>query len=291
MMPSYFAPANLEEALDHLERRGKTVRLLAGGTDVLIDLRTARLKGNTDPPLLLDVSALPELKEIRVKDGRLQLGAAVTFRTLEHDALLKSLAPILSAAAAQMGSVQVRRLATIGGNVGTASPAGDGITPLTALDAQVNIVSHGNFRTVALNELITGPGRTGVAPNELIHSLALDLPESPERFFFSKIMRRRSVAIARMNLAVQLVQEGPGKIQSARIAAGAVFPSPRRLKEVEKMLVGQYPEGELFKECGRAAVAAMVAVSGRRPSMIYKEPALERLTAWGLGQACGIIKP
>ncbi len=291
MMPSYFAPASLEEALDHLDRRGKTVRLLAGGTDVMIDLRTARLKGNTDPPALLDVSALPELQEIRVQEGRLRLGAAVTFHTLEQDPLLKSLVPILSAAAAQMGSVQVRRLATIGGNVGTASPAGDGITPLTALEAQVKIVSRGNCRTVALNELITGPGRTGVAPNELIHSLTIVLPEQPERFFFSKIMRRRAVAIARMNLAVQLALDGRGTIQSPRIAAGAVFPSPRRLLEVEQMLIGQEPGERLFQDCGRRAVAAMLSVSGRRPSMVYKEPALERLTSWGLGQACGIIKP
>lgn len=291
MMPSYFAPASLEEALDHLDRRGKTVRLLAGGTDVMIDLRTARLKGNTDPPALLDVSALPELQEIRVKEGRLRLGAAVTFHTLEHDPLLKSLVPILSAAAAQMGSVQVRRLATIGGNVGTASPAGDGITPLTALDAQVNLVSHGNFRTVALNELITGPGRTGVAPNELIHSLTIVLPEQPERFCFFKIMRRQAVAIARMNLAIQADLEPVGIIKSIRIAAGAVFPSPRRLKEVEALLLEQQPQEDLFQECGNRAVEAMQKVSGRRSSMAYKEPALKRLMVRGLKQACGVMRP
>jgi CO/xanthine dehydrogenase FAD-binding subunit len=291
MMPSYFAPASLEEALDHLDRWEGAVRLLAGGTDVMIDLRTSRLKGMIPSTALLDVSAVPELQEIRVEAGRLQVGAAVTFQTLERDPLLKSLVPVLSDAAAQMGSAQVRRLATIGGNVGTASPAGDGITPLTALDALVHIVSKRNSRIVALADLIIAPGRTGLAPNELIHSLSFNLPESPERFFFSKVMRRRAVAIARMNLAVQLVLEAPGEIQSARIAAGAVFPSPRRLKEVEKMLVGQHPGEELFRACGRAAVAAMVAVSGRRPSMAYKEPALERLTAWGLGRACGIMKP
>jgi CO/xanthine dehydrogenase FAD-binding subunit len=291
MKMEYLAARTLEEALDRLDRRGDSVRLLAGGTDVMIDLRTARLKGITPATALLDVSAIPELQEIRVEAGRLQLGAAVTFQTLERDPLLKSLVPVLSAAAAQMGSVQVRRLATIGGNVGTASPAGDGITPLTALDARVHLVSKGDSRIVALADLITAPGRTGLAPNELIHSFSVDLPESPERFFFSKIMRRRAVAIARMNLAVQLVLEAPGEIQSARIAAGAVFPSPRRLEEVEKMLLGQHPGEELFKECGRAAVAAMVAVSGRRSSMAYKEPALERLTAWGLGRACGIMKP
>jgi CO/xanthine dehydrogenase FAD-binding subunit len=216
------------------------------------------------------------------------VGAAVTFHALEHDPLVKKTAPILSAAAAQMGSVQVRRLATIGGNVGTASPAGDGITPLAALDAQVNIISKGGSRTVALPELITAPGRTGLASDELIHSFTVNFPESPERYFFSKIMRRRAVAIARMNLAVQIRLADSGMIQSARIAAGAVFPSPRRLAEVEGLLIGQLPGMELFQACGRRAVEAMLVVSGNRPSMAYKEPALERLVVQGLEQTCGV---
>jgi CO/xanthine dehydrogenase FAD-binding subunit len=289
MKPAYLAASTLEEALEHLDRQGEVLRLLAGGTDVLIALREAQRPGAPAPPTLtlLDVTGIPELQEIRVEGGEVRLGSAVTFRTLEQDPLLKNAVPLLAAAAAQMGSVQVRRLATLGGNVGTASPAGDGITPLTALEARVKIVSQGNFRTVALTDLITGPGRTGLAANELIHSFHFDLPEAPERFFFSKIMRRQAVAIARMNLAVQLALDRAGKIQSAHIAAGAIFPSPRRLEEAEKLLIGQQPGEELFKECGRRAVESMLAVSGRRPSMAYKEPVLERLVVWGLEKACG----
>lgn len=286
-MSSYRAPANLNEALDQLDQGGEAIRLLAGGTDLMIDMRTVRLKGNTDLPALIDVSAIPELREIRVEAGHLHLGAAVTFHTLEHDPLVKKMVPVLSSAAAQMGSDQVRRLATLGGNVGTASPAGDGITPLAALEAQVNVVSKSGSRKVALPELITAPGQTSLVANELIHSLTLKLPEQPERFFFAKIMRRQAVAIARMNLAVLLALEASGKIKSARIAAGAVFPSPRRLPEVEALLIGQHPQEDLFRECGRRAVEAMRAVSGSRPSMAYKEPALERLISYGLEQACG----
>jgi CO/xanthine dehydrogenase FAD-binding subunit len=287
MKPRFIAAWTLEEALDHLDRQGDFLRLLAGGTDVMIALRAARHEGNPLPRVLLDVAGIPELQEIRVEAGRLRLGSAVTFDTLEHDPILKRAVPILSAAAAQMGSVQVRCLATLGGNVGTASPAGDGITPLTALDARVEIVSRGKSRVVALTELITAPGRTRLAENELIHSFLFNLPETPGRFFFSKIMRRQAVAIARMNLAVQLALDAHGIIKSAGIAAGAVFPSPRRLGEVETMLIGRKPEERLFQECGRIAVEAMRAVSGRRASMAYKEPALERLVVWGLGQACG----
>jgi len=135
--------------------------------------------------------------------------------------------------------------------------------------------------------LINGPGRTQLAAGELIHSFSLKIPEQPQHFFFYKIMRRQAVAIARMNLAIQLALEPTGRIASARLAAGAVFPTPRRLNEVEDSLVGQLPEKKLFEEAGRTAAKAVLQVSGRRPSMAYKEPALERLVAWGLEQACG----
>jgi CO/xanthine dehydrogenase FAD-binding subunit len=287
MKTQYRVARSLEEALDHLDRYGEVTRILAGGTDLMIALRSARREGEALPDYLLDVSALPDGRTIRIEGGRIILGSSVTFRTLENHPLIKQSLPLLAAAAAQMGSVQVRRLATIGGNVGTASPAGDGITPLAAFAAEAQLASRNGNRTLPVSELISGPGRTQMAAGELIQSFTLEIPEQPHRFFFHKIMRRQAVAIARMNLAVQLALEPNGRITSARLAAGAVFPTPRWLKEVESRLVGQVPEKKLFKEGGRAAAQAMLQVSGRRPSMAYKEPALERMVAWGLEQACG----
>ncbi len=287
MKAQYQSARSLDEALDHLERYGEGTRILAGGTDLMIALRSAYREGKAPPAFLLDVSELPDCRTIQFEGERLILGSAVPFQTLENDSTVRQFLPLLAAAAAQMGSVQVRRLATIGGNVGTASPAGDGITPLVALGAEVQIVSSNKTRTVALTDLITGPGRTGLEPEELIHSFTLKMPEQPRHFFFHKIMRRQAVAIARMNLAVQLALEPTGRIASARLSAGAVFPTPRRLNEVEESLVGQVPEKKLFEEAGRTAAKVMLQVSSRRPSMAYKEPALERLVAWGLGEACG----
>jgi CO/xanthine dehydrogenase FAD-binding subunit len=286
MKTQYRVARSLEEALDHLDRYGEVTRILAGGTDLMIALRSARREGEALPDYLLDVSELPDGRTIREEGEKLILGAAVTFRALEHHPIIKQSLPLLAAAAAQMGSVQVRRLATIGGNVGTASPAGDGITPLTACAAGARLSSKNGDRTLPISELISGPGRTQMAAGELIQSFTLEIPEQPHRFFFQKIMRRQAVAIARMNLAVQLALGPTGRIASARLAAGAVFPTPRRLNEVECSLVGQMPGKKLFEEAGQAAAKAMLQVSGRRPSMAYKEPALERLVAWGLEQAC-----
>jgi CO/xanthine dehydrogenase FAD-binding subunit len=283
----FLSARSLDEALDHLDRYEERTRILAGGTDLMIALRSAYREGKALPDYLLDVGELPDCRTIREEDGRLFLGSAVTFRTLENHPIIKQSLPLLAAAAASMGSVQVRRLATIGGNVGTASPAGDGITPLVACAAEAQLISKNGNRTLLVSDLIRGPGRTRLSVGELIHSFSLKIPEQPQHFLFHKIMRRQAVAIARMNLAIQLALEPTGRIASARLAAGAVFPTPRRLKEVEDSLVGQVPEKKLFEEAGRIAVKAMLRVSGRRPSMAYKEPALERLVAWGLGEACG----
>jgi CO/xanthine dehydrogenase FAD-binding subunit len=286
MKTQYRAARSLEEALDHLDRYGEGTRILAGGTDLMIALRTARREGEALPDYLLDVSELPDGRTIRKEGGRIILGSSVTFRTLENHPLIKQSLPLLAAAAARMGSVQVRRLATIGGNVGTASPAGDGITPLAACAAEVQLFSKNGSRTLPVSDLISAPGRTRLATGELIHSIALEIPEQPHRFFFHKITRRQAVAIARMNLAVQVALGPTGRIAAARLAAGAVFPTPRRLGEVEDSLVGQVPAKKLFEEAGRAAAKAMLQVSGRRSSMAYKEPTLERLVAWGLERAC-----
>ena len=287
MIPRYLLAGSLGEALAHLDRYGERTRVLGGGTDLIIALRSNCREGKALPDYLLDVSEIPDCQAIREEDGSLILGSAVTFRTLENHPTIKQYLPLLAAAAALMGSVQVRRLATIGGNVGTASPAGDGITPLVACAAEAHLFSKNGNRILLVSELISGSGRIQLAAGELIHSFVLKVPEQPQHFFFHKIMRRQAVAIARMNLAVQLALEPTGRIAFARLSAGAVFPTPRRLKEVEDSLVGQVPEKKLFEEAGRTAAKAMLQVSGRRPSMAYKEPALERLVAWGLEQACG----
>ena len=184
MKTQYRAARSLEEALDHLDRYGEVTRVLAGGTDLMIALRSAYREGKALPDYLLDVSELPDCQTIREEGGRLILGSAVTFRTLENHPIIKQSLPLLAAAAAQMGSVQVRRLATIGGNVGTASPAGDGITPLVACAAEAQLFSKNGNRTLPVSELISGPGRTQLAAGELIHSFTLKIPEQPHAFFF-----------------------------------------------------------------------------------------------------------
>lgn len=290
MNPHYLSPQSLEEALDHLSRQGEQTRLLAGGTDVMVALRTARQEGKHGPEYLLDISGISELREIVFDDHEVVIGAGVTFRELETHPQLLEKVPLLAQAASRVGSVQIRHLATLGGNVGTSSPAGDGITPLVALRAVARIASPEGSRSLPVEELITGPGKNALEADELILSFSIPCPLQPQACFFDKVIRRQAVAVARMNLAVQLALEPSGKIASAAVAAGAILPRPGRLLRVEQGLIGQLPGEELFFNAGKAATRMMLEISGQRPSMAYKVPALRNLVAWGLRQASQVKK-
>jgi CO/xanthine dehydrogenase FAD-binding subunit len=286
MIPTYIPAQSIEEALEHLCFHGEKTRILAGGTDVMVVLRTARLEGRTAPEFILDVSAISEMKKMYYDENQVNIGAVVSFRELESLPVIQEKMPLLSTAASRIGSLQVRHLATLGGNVGSSSPAGDGITPLVALSAMAHIRSSKGARTLPVTDLITGPGKNALACNELIISFSINCPSQPQNCFFDKVMRRQVVAISRMNVAVQLALDASRRISSARIAAGAVLPRPRRLDEVEKLLVDQIPSEALFIEAGETATQVMLAMSGKRPSMAYKVPALKKLVARSLRLAC-----
>ncbi|MBA4395349.1 MAG: hypothetical protein C0407_17495, partial [Desulfobacca sp.] len=253
----YISPSSLEEALGHLSRQGEKTRLLAGGTDVMVALRSARMEGNKGPEFLLDISGISELKAIVFQDNEVVIGAGITFQELESHPQLLQKVPLLMKAASRIGSVQIRCLATLGGNVGTSSPAGDGISPLVALGAMARIASSEGQRSVPVDELITGPGENALTCNELILSFSIPCPLQPQACFFDKVMRRQAVAIARMNLAVQLALEPSGKIQSAAVAAGAILPRPGRLAEVEQEIIGQIPGEDLFLNAAETATRIM----------------------------------
>jgi len=286
MIPEYQSAHSLDEALDHLRLKGDRTKVLAGGTDVMVELRTARMDGAPCPDFFLDISLIADLRSIELHDDEVRIGAAVTFHDLIlHPDLQKKL-PLLIQASSRIGSQQVRHLATLGGNVGTASPAGDGITPLVALEAEAIIQSTRGTRRLLVSELITGPGKTTLEADELISGFIVKLPSQPEFLFFEKVMRRQAVAIARMNTAIQLVFNASGKISTAHIAAGAVLPRPRRLREVEELLANESPGEALFLSAGEAAAQVMLTESGNRPSMVYKVPALKGLVTKGLRHAC-----
>ncbi|MCB2185341.1 MAG: FAD binding domain-containing protein [Deltaproteobacteria bacterium] len=278
-MSRYHAPTSLAEALEILA--GDDVRVVAGGTDLMIQFREARLTGGPLPATVLDVNRLPELARLELTGDEPYVGAGLTYHFLETDPAVARVYPLLAQAAAGVGSVQVRHTGTLGGNAANASPAGDGVTALTALGARAEIASARGRRVLPLPELILAPNRNALAPDELILGFFVDRLPAGAGQAFAKVGRRQAVAIARLNLAVALDPD----LAEPRVVLGASFPSPRRLAPVEELLTGGEPGPALWRAAGQRAAAEFVNVCGWRSSAPYKVPAVEHMLAATLAEA------
>lgn len=277
-MSRFFVARDLPEALEIMGRGG--AKIIAGGTDLMIHLRQARLSSQNAPSVILDVSRLPELQRLEPGAPRPYVGAGVTFHRLESDPEVARHLPLLAQAASMVGSLQVRQTGTIGGNVANASPAADGMTALTALGARAQIASLQGRRECSIEELVTAPNKTTLAPGEIILGFTLE-QASPAGQVFAKVGRRQAVSVARLNLAVCL----DPRLGDPRVALGACFPSPRRLEDVEKLIRQGEPGRQLWRAAGRQAAQHFTDVCGWRSSAAYKVPAVTRVTERALERA------
>ena len=199
----YIRPQNLGEALDFIKEHGPDTTILAGGTDVMIDMRAGVLKSR----YLLDVSRLPELRDIKFDNGELTIGAGVTITEIGRSEIIGRHAPALQKATDRFAGRQVRNIATIGGNVAHCSPCGDTIPPLLIHDAVAVVVSPAGQRNVPIEEMAGGPYHCTLRPNELItHFILKPKPEEVEFADFQKIGRRKELAISRMSMAAMAVR-------------------------------------------------------------------------------------
>lgn len=282
--PDYLRPTTLEECLAALERAGESGLPYAGGTDVMIHLRE-RTERMRRVRLLVDLAALDELRGIGEQDGRIRIGAMTTHSEAAASALLRLHAPFLCAAAATVGSLQIRNAGTIGGNVCNGSPAADTVTPLVALGAKAHIFSTTGERIVPV-EALYGKGRMALSPGELVTAFSFD-SFAKWNTSFLKLGRRKALAISRMNVAAAL-RLSSGRIAGARIAPGCVFRTPDRVPGAQERLLGQVPSRELFALAGRLCSEEMIRRTGVRWSTEYKQPVLEALVERTLCQAAGI---
>ncbi len=270
----YLRAQDLSQAMAFLKGHGPETKLLAGGTDVMVDMRS----GDVRPRYLLDISRLPELKRIEMLPTQLSVGAAVTISELLTSDLIQQQAPTLRAAAEKFASTQVRNVATIGGNIAHCSPCGDTVPPLLIHDALAVVADPGGQRLLPVEEMASGPYHCSLAPAELItHFLLVPKPDGATYWGFHKIGRRRELAIARISMAVMAGQSDDGRIAFLRFALGACTPTPHRFDDIEKALIGQVPDDQLLWQTGRLLADQMLAVTGRRSSAVYKEPAIQGL--------------
>lgn len=268
----YKIPNTIEEACDLLWQGGGKAKIIAGGTDLVIGLRN----GGQKPEILIDITRIKELRTIEEKNGTLSIGAAVTHSEVASSSLVKKYGKVLSDAASEIGSPQIRNLGTIGGNIVNASPAADTLPPLMVLNAMGRVASKDRMEEVSLFSLIKGPYQTNLKPHELLVQIIFPKLSPDVRGSFVRLARRDAMAIARMSMAVILQIENH-RIKEIRISTGSVTPTPQRMSEAEAFLKGKLPEEELLQRASSKISKTMICQSGIRPSTSYKKPVLEAL--------------
>ncbi len=242
MWKHYHRPATVDEAAALLDQYGGQARVIAGGTDLLVDMRAGHA---AHQEALVDITSIPELCEIEESDGVVTIGAGVTHTAIVKTSLLAQRATCLVESCGVVGGPQVRNVATLGGNVAHALPAGDGTTSLVALDAEVEIVQAGERRWVPILEMFLGPGKSLLNPSrDVLLKMRFKLTADREATAFSRIMRPQGVALPILGCAVWVRLDESGSVfEDSRISIAPAGPTPRRVAEVEDWLRGK-PVGE-----------------------------------------------
>lgn len=283
----FFQPETLEEALNILADKSDNIKVLAGGTDLVIELRNNSLSENINS--ILDISRIKSFKEIKDDNGEITIGALVTHEELLNNQLFEKNIPFINQAASAVGSPQIRRRGTIGGNICNAAPCADSVPALAALDAEVKLISQSEERKLSLAEFIDGPYKTVLKPDEIMTSIKFIMPESGIGTSFMKVGRRKALAISRMSVAVMVRKDNAGKVNEFYLSTGSVTPKPTRLPEAERVLLNQEPTDDLINETAEKVAQIMIATSGYRWSTEYKEPVIKTMVIRSIKQALEAI--
>jgi carbon-monoxide dehydrogenase medium subunit len=266
MLPDFelFEPRDIQEAITVLSELGARARPLAGGTDLLVEMR----EGRTRPAYLVDIKGLSELKGITVSDeGDIVIGALTSLRTLERSALIREKLPILYDAACQMGSVQIRSRGTIGGNLCNAHASADGTAALLALGARLRLHGPQGQREIAIENFFSGTHKTVMNAGEVLTYIHLPAFSSGCGGAYSKFTVRKAMDAALVGVGVFLETEQDGAVcRAARVSLATTGPKPERARRAEATLAGQRLGDELFAQAGQAAAEeASVGSNWRAP--------------------------
>jgi carbon-monoxide dehydrogenase medium subunit len=266
-------PESVDDCVKTLAGRPAGAKLLAGGTDLLPQMKNGMLK----PAWVVDLSRVAELQKLAVEGGELHIGAAVTARTLELDKRVTGRYASIAEGGALLGSVQVRNLATVGGNLCNAAPSADMAPPLIALDAVAVIAGPKGRRRVPLAEFFTGARRTVLGADELLVELVVPDPGARSGGQYLRHTPRRELDIAVVGVASQLTL-ADGKCAKARIALAAVAPTPVRATTAEQALQGQALTPELIERAAGLAVDAAHPIADQRGSIEFRRHLVRVLT-------------
>jgi carbon-monoxide dehydrogenase medium subunit len=268
MWQNYIMAETLDEAVAALSQAGDTARIIAGGTDLILEIERGVRPGLET---IIDISKIPGLDGITEDpDGIIHLGPTVTHNHVVGSALIREKAFALLQACWEVGSPQIRNRGTVAGNLATASPANDTISPLMALDARLTLRSVRGERVVPLSEFYTGVRRTVMAPDEIITDIAFKGLAESQPSYFIKTALRKAQAISVINISVILDLAGD-KVSKARITLGAAAPTIIHAEKAEDFLVGKVLSEPVIEAAGELTSQAAQPISDIRGSAEYRD--------------------
>ncbi|HLN60996.1 MAG TPA: xanthine dehydrogenase family protein subunit M [Symbiobacteriaceae bacterium] len=281
------SPVNLREALSLLAEGGEAARPLAGGTDAMGKM----YDGVWRPQVWINLQRLrPALAYIRMDGDRLEIGALTTFSALLASPMVMAGAPLLGQAARTIGGPQIRNMGTLGGNLGTASPAADSLPALYALEAEVRLASLDGERTLPIGEFMLGPGSTALKPGELITAVRFAVQQPGELCTYEKLGLRAAHAIAVASVALRLAPragDAPGRFAMARVALGAVAPTVVRAPLAEAALLANPVSADAALRAAAGAREAASPITDGRASAEYRRAMAGNLLQRGLIRLLG----
>ncbi|MBU2532480.1 MAG: xanthine dehydrogenase family protein subunit M [Alphaproteobacteria bacterium] len=241
--------------------------VLAGGTDLIAQMKA----GHRRPSTIIDVKTIPEMTAVSAApDGSLEIGAAVSATSLAGDDRIRARHPALHDAVQLIGSRQIQNRATLGGNVCNAAPSADAVPPLIVDTATARILGPGGMRTMPLEDLFAGPGRTHLAPSEILVSLVLPSPAARSASAYLRFTPRREMDIAIVGAAARLTLGPDHRIVEARIALASVAPTPIRAPSAEAKLAGHPITAGIIADAATAAQSDAAPISDTRASADYR---------------------
>jgi len=279
----YLRPRHLSEALALLEEHRGEARIIAGGTDLLIQIR----KKEAGPRVLVDITRIPDLDRIKFEEGFIKIGALVTHHQVAVSPLIREKAGALSQGASRVGSPQIRNLGTVGGNIVSGQPGADATIPLLALNAKIRVLSRKGERMIPLTDLFRGPGKTAVdSASEIVTEVLFPALKEGETSLSLRLAKRKALALpilaASFVLSADLAKK---RFHYVNIALGPVAPVPFRARKAEQSLAAAPIREEVIKEAARkAALESNPRTNPLRGSGAYRKDMVAALVERGIRQ-------
>lgn len=280
-------PKTLDEALDTYERLGPDCKIVAGGTDVFVEMHS----GKFEPKQIMSIIAVKELEGIREENDKVIIGPLTTHNEVDKSPLIQKLFPGLCDGSTQVGSLQTRVRGTLGGNICNAVPSGDTLSPLLTLDTQLVLAKKGSTRTVAFSEFFLGAKKTVLEPGELLVSIIIPKPYANSSSGYIKFGRRKAMDLALLGAAASVtLSEDRKTFKEVKIGLTTSAPVPMYALNASSYLTDKQVSDEIIKEAGRIASSEAKSRSSWRCSAEYRHEILKVIVPQAINRALQRIK-